>query len=193
MKIYRFRNILLNTVERSIWNRGELVFLPVKCFEVLRILIEHDGRTVSKDLLLGEIWAGAVVEEGNLAVQVNKLRKILACDRSERVIETVHGYGYRLACKVEEVDETLWIERTNSTLRHGRDTHNESLTPPILRSIKIHNQNVRLRIHIENEPIEVGAERERERAFNRALKPTTIYTGSYRNASSTSFDSIFPH
>lgn len=163
MKIYRFRKILLNTVERSIWNRGELVFLPVKCFEILRLLIEYDGRTVSKDLLLGEIWAGAVVEEGNLAVHVWKLRKILACERSERVIETVHGYGYRLACKVEEVDETLWIERTGSTLDRTREPCDQSYSDPVFTKVKIRDEYVRLRIHVENELTEAGAEKKRER------------------------------
>ncbi|MEQ1605344.1 MAG: winged helix-turn-helix domain-containing protein [Pyrinomonadaceae bacterium] len=168
MKIYRFRNILLNTVERSIWNKGELVFLPAKCFDILRLLIEHGGRTVSKDLLLGEIWEGAVVEEGNLAVHVCKLRKILACGRSDRIIETVHGCGYRLACKMEEIDEHSWIERTRWTANATREPSYKLTSDPIFRKIKIRDDYIRLRIEIENEFTEVGEhmtkrERERER------------------------------
>ena len=44
---------------------------------VLAALAEAPGRTVTKADLLARAWPGAVVEEGNLTVQIAALRKAL--------------------------------------------------------------------------------------------------------------------
>lgn len=65
--------------------------LGARAFDLLLVLIEHRDRVVAKDELLALVWQGAVVEEGNLAVHVSALRKLLG----EAVIATVPGRGYR--------------------------------------------------------------------------------------------------
>ncbi len=60
-------------------------------------LAEAKGALVSKDELMARVWAGHVVEENNLHVQISTLRKTLDPEGTgESWIVTVPGRGYRL-------------------------------------------------------------------------------------------------
>jgi TolB-like protein/DNA-binding SARP family transcriptional activator len=113
MKIYKFRNCLLNTVERSVIRENECVDLTTKSFDVLQYLIENCDKVISKDELLGTVWNGSFVEESNLPVHISKLRRSLGETRLERFIETVQGVGYRFVAPVEEVNAGTWNSRIN--------------------------------------------------------------------------------
>ena len=71
--------------------------LTRKAFAVLRYLVEHPGRLVSKQELLDAVWPQTYVSEGVLTNCILRLREALEDEaRSPRFIETVHGRGYRL-------------------------------------------------------------------------------------------------
>ena len=84
--------------ERQVWQAGQAVQLGARAFDLLLALIERRGQVVSKETLLGQVWPGLVVEEGNLAVQVSTLRKLLGGE----AITTVPGRGYQFTAKVTE-------------------------------------------------------------------------------------------
>lgn len=102
MKIYRFRNCYLDPVERRVLMDGKRLDLTTKTFDVLQLLVENRGAIVTKDEILGKVWNGSFVEEGNLAVHISKLRKLLGESRSQPFIETVQGSGYRFVAPVHE-------------------------------------------------------------------------------------------
>lgn len=102
MKIYKFKDCVLNTAERSVLKDGKRLDLNQKTFDVLQLLVERAGEIVTKDELLGKVWNGNFVEEGNLPVQVGKLRRLLNETPSNRFIETVAGIGYRFVSSVDE-------------------------------------------------------------------------------------------
>ncbi len=64
------------------------------------VFVERSGQLLAKEELLRRVWAGLVVEENNLAVQVGVLRKLLGAE----AITTIPGYGYRFALEVFDVD-----------------------------------------------------------------------------------------
>lgn len=77
---------------------GDPVALGQRALAVLAALAEAAGRTVTKEDLLSRAWPRAIVEEGNLTVQIAALRKALAtADGGEAWIVTVPRVGYRLA------------------------------------------------------------------------------------------------
>jgi DNA-binding winged helix-turn-helix (wHTH) protein len=76
---------------------GHAVSIGGRASDVLSFLIEHRERLVAKDELLDSVWAGLVVEENNLQVQVSALRKLLG----PQVILTVPGRGYRFIAAVD--------------------------------------------------------------------------------------------
>ena len=63
---------------------------------LLATLLAAKGEAVSKDELLAQAWAGQIVDEANLSVQVAALRKTLGtADNGAQWIATVPGIGYR--------------------------------------------------------------------------------------------------
>jgi adenylate cyclase len=69
-------------------------------YELLRHLVQNAGRTVGKEELLGAAWPGRVVSDHSLTKAISKLRQALG-DADAQLIQSVHGYGYRLAAAVE--------------------------------------------------------------------------------------------
>lgn len=91
----------LNIVEdeRRVTLDGQPVTLGARAYDVLVYLNTHRDRVVSKVELLDHVWSGMVVEEGNLAVQITGLRKVLG----REAIKTVPGLGYRLTVNAAPV------------------------------------------------------------------------------------------
>jgi DNA-binding winged helix-turn-helix (wHTH) protein len=86
----RFRVLLR---QRQLLADGVRLELGTRAFDLLVILLAADGSLVTKEELLGWVWPGIVVSEGNLRVQVSALRRALGVDRS--AIRTEFGRGYR--------------------------------------------------------------------------------------------------
>jgi hypothetical protein len=80
--------------------RGVFAAGKPKAFDLLVTLVRHRTRALSKDEILALVWAGAQVEEGNLAQQVLLLRRALA-DAGE-CVATVPRYGYRFVAPIAE-------------------------------------------------------------------------------------------
>ena len=72
------------------------------------MLVESQCRIVTKDEMLGKVWNGSFVEEGNLPVHISKLRVALGQTLNEHYIETSHGNGYRFVATVEFVTREMW-------------------------------------------------------------------------------------
>jgi DNA-binding winged helix-turn-helix (wHTH) protein len=89
--------------ERFVLRRGdEVVELRRKVFDVLRYLLAHTDRVVSKDELLRNVWPGETIQEAVIAQNIAILRKVLGDSRrSAEMIQTVHGRGYRFVAEVE--------------------------------------------------------------------------------------------
>ncbi len=69
--------------------------LTPKAFDLLVYLVEHHGRLVEKQTLMGALWPDTVVEEVNLAYNVSALRKALDEIRRHLDDQTVPTRGYR--------------------------------------------------------------------------------------------------
>ncbi len=92
--VYEFGPFRLETGERRLLRDGRPVRLRGKVFDTLCVLVSRPGRLVEKDDLIAAVWPDTVVEENNLAHNINALRKALG---DGTLIETVPGKGYRFA------------------------------------------------------------------------------------------------
>ncbi|MBN2371091.1 MAG: response regulator transcription factor [Vicinamibacteria bacterium] len=86
---------------RKAWLRGAPVTLTRREFEILEVLARRRGQAVSRSELIARIWGtddDVEVSTRTVDQHVLSLRRKLG-DRSEapQLIETVYGYGYRLA------------------------------------------------------------------------------------------------
>ena len=81
----------------ALWRGPERVHLRTKTWQVLRYLVTHPGALVTKGQLLDAVWGDVAVSEETLTKSISELRRALGDDpRQPRVIETVHGRGFRL-------------------------------------------------------------------------------------------------
>ncbi len=87
----RFGRFEIRALERHLLDEGEPVALGGRAFDLLLALVQRAGQLVTRNELIEQVWPGRVVEENNLSVQVNALRKVLGGD----VLITVPGRGYR--------------------------------------------------------------------------------------------------
>ncbi|WP_082528158.1 winged helix-turn-helix domain-containing protein [Devosia sp. Root105] len=92
-----FGPYLFDTASAMLLRGGDVVSLGGRAATVLQVLLEADGEVVGKSHLMDRVWPDTVVEEGNLAVQVAALRRILGTrpDGAEW-IGNVARVGYRL-------------------------------------------------------------------------------------------------
>ncbi len=94
---YRFGPFRLVPIQRLLLRDGQPVALGGRAFDLLEALLQRRERIVGKAELIDTVWAGRVVEENNLQVQVVALRRALGSD----VILTVPGRGYRFGMPVQ--------------------------------------------------------------------------------------------
>ena len=64
--------------------------------KLLRLLVENQGNTITRDYLVDRIWTDGAeyVDENALSVTVNRLRSKLAIKGVDSAIHTVYGQGY---------------------------------------------------------------------------------------------------
>src|SRR5437870_726203 len=74
---YEFGPFLVDPVKCVLLRDGEMVPLGLKAFELLLVIIRHQGEVLRKDELLKQIWPDTTVEENNLARTISALRKAL--------------------------------------------------------------------------------------------------------------------
>jgi TolB-like protein/DNA-binding winged helix-turn-helix (wHTH) protein/Flp pilus assembly protein TadD len=106
-ELYEFGPFSLDPRERILWRDGKPLPATPKVFDTLLFLVRNQGRVLTKDELLQEIWPGTFVEEVNLAVNISTLRKLLGENPQDgRYIVTVSGRGYRFVAAVRETGRT---------------------------------------------------------------------------------------
>src|SRR5450432_2098112 len=98
--IYHFGRFELSPATRRLLIDHQPAPLGARAFDVLLALIERRNRLVTKSELLDLVWAGLVVEENNLQVQISSLRKLLG----REAIATVPGRGYRFTLGLISAD-----------------------------------------------------------------------------------------
>jgi len=85
---------------------GKLVKLEPQVFNVLLYLIRQRERVVTKEELLAQLWPGRIVSEATLTSRVKAARQAIGDrGRQQRLIQTLHGRGYRFIASVEERPE----------------------------------------------------------------------------------------
>lgn len=93
-QVYRYRDLTLDAVNRTLERNGQRMELPPLEFDVLRILMKNKNCTVSRDQLLNEIWGQDYFGDiRTVDVRVANLRRKLGFTDEIRTISKV---GYRL-------------------------------------------------------------------------------------------------
>src|SRR5215813_6533301 len=122
-----FAPFRLDPVNEQLWQEEELVPLRPKLFAVLRHLVEHAGRLVTREELLKAVWPTSVVSESVLRGTIRELRDVLGDDaNTARFVETVPHRGYRF---IAPLSTTLPLVQSSKFKVQSQDS--ESLSHPL--------------------------------------------------------------
>jgi Tol biopolymer transport system component/DNA-binding winged helix-turn-helix (wHTH) protein len=105
-RVYEFGPFRLDRRERQLSRDGAEVPLTGRAFEILLLLVQSGGLTITKETFMDQVWRDTVVEESNLADNISTIRQLLGDDaREPRYIKTVPRRGYRFVANVRDGDE----------------------------------------------------------------------------------------
>ena len=92
-------DITLNISNGTVQKNGKLISFSAKEFELLQILMQNKGQTLSKEFLFNRVWGiDSESEMQTLTVHIKYLREKIENDpKSPQKIITVWGKGYRWA------------------------------------------------------------------------------------------------
>ena len=91
------RGAVLDTGDNSLSYEGRKLELTRNEYRILQVLLEHKGKTVSRDTLMQKLWeTDSFVDENTLTVNVTRLRRKLEGLGLDDFIHTRKGLGYLL-------------------------------------------------------------------------------------------------
>ena len=102
-KSFRFESFTLDLERLCLHGPSGQVDLRRKSFEVLRYLIDHAGRVVTKQELIKAIWPDVTVSDESLTQCISEIRRAIG-DGGQRIIKTVPRRGYLINVAVSTGD-----------------------------------------------------------------------------------------
>src|SRR5439155_21041951 len=98
----------LDVANEWVWQGEQRLQLTPKAFAVLRHLLDHPSRVVTKEELLREGWPDTVVSEWVLTSCIRQIRKALGeTAGAPQYLATVHRRGYRLIGPVQSLESKV--------------------------------------------------------------------------------------
>lgn len=92
-RMLTYREIQLDPQNYKVFVRGNAVGLTTREFEILRLLMENQGRVFTRNQLLNRIWDYDYLGDDKIVnTHMKNIRKKLGVD----CIETIRGVGYRI-------------------------------------------------------------------------------------------------
>ena len=91
--VHLFEEFTLDPTRGCLLCAGEPIHLRPQSYEVLKYLVEHKGRLVSKDRLIEEVWRGRAVTDDSLVQCLRDVRHAFG-GGGDRYIRNVRGRGY---------------------------------------------------------------------------------------------------
>ncbi|WP_455497080.1 response regulator transcription factor [Coprobacter sp.] len=92
-EILSFDQLLINIPQKKVTINGDEITLTKKEFEILKLLLSHQGHVFSRDEILSRVWSDEVyVLDRTIDVNITRLRKKIGIYGKN--IVTRLGYGY---------------------------------------------------------------------------------------------------
>lgn len=96
---YRFAGFVFDS-ERGLEGPRGPIALGRRDAILLGLLLEADGRVVSKNDIAEHVWGGRVVSDASIAQSFRRIRAALAASPSIKIVQTVYGAGARIGVPI---------------------------------------------------------------------------------------------
>ncbi len=101
---FEFGAFRLDARSGMLFRAGGHVVMPPKVTELLVALVQAEGRVLTREELLQQLWPDTVVEQGSLTSHISLLRKTLGeSPKAQNFIETLPKRGYRFVAPVRRL------------------------------------------------------------------------------------------
>src|SRR5438309_1549647 len=113
-QIFSFDEFMLDLTRGCLLRAQEEIRLRPKSFEVLKYLVENNGRLISKDELIHAVWVDPAVTDDSLVQCLKDIRHALR-DEAQQIIKTVPRRGYIFDKEVRDngfAQVTTYTEKT---------------------------------------------------------------------------------
>lgn len=99
LTVLEYKNLILNTAERTVTLDGTPIRLTLKEFALVEYFMRNPNRVINREELLNHLWDFNYTSffSNALEVHIKNLRKKIDHDKGSSFIETVRGIGYKLA------------------------------------------------------------------------------------------------
>ena len=105
----------IDFADERLWRGERNVPLAPKAFALLRYLVNHPNRLLTKNEILDNVWPDTYVTEGLVREYVQALRRALGdSPKVPKFIETVHRRGYRYIGQIEILADEVDTPETTS-------------------------------------------------------------------------------
>jgi len=129
---YQFADVSVDLDRVVVTRNGAPVELEPKAFDVLRHLLEHADRLVTKEELLDTVWGETFVTPNVLTRAIAQLRRALGDDaREARYIGTVARRGYRFIAELTTTNGAAADEAIMPSLEPAQRAQTRSQFLPI--------------------------------------------------------------
>lgn len=105
-RTYSFGDFTLDVDRGALLHADDEIKLRPQSFEVLRYLLEHHGRLISKDELLDSVWGHKAVTDDSITQCLIEVRRAIR-DTSQKMIVTVPKRGYIFDLQVLESSDSV--------------------------------------------------------------------------------------
>ena len=96
--VYEIGDLVVNLVQRRVSRSGRDVMVSQSEFQLLVLLVQNAGQTVSRSQIMEQLWGRNVTAEDNsLDAHVSRVRRKIDGPFTDKLIVTVRGVGYQLA------------------------------------------------------------------------------------------------
>lgn len=95
--ILQVKDLKVDLLKREVLFKNETIDLSKREFSILELLVRNANRVVSKSEITEKVWNVNFDMSSNVVeVHMHQLRKKLDKDSSDKLIETMVGYGYKI-------------------------------------------------------------------------------------------------
>lgn len=95
MNVMEYHGAVLNLNDATLVNNDKKLDLTKNEFRILQMLLENEGRIVSRDSIITRLWeSDKFIDDNTLTVNIARLRKKLEQIGLEQMIRTKKGIGY---------------------------------------------------------------------------------------------------
>jgi DNA-binding response OmpR family regulator len=89
-------DLVIDSRAHTVTRAGETVYLTPREFSLLEALARNEGRTLTREVILENVWNDEESLENTVNFHITSLRKKIDTPDRNKLIHTVHGLGYVL-------------------------------------------------------------------------------------------------